>query len=61
VHELNEQFVSKFHSISDKKLHERLHELGIAHRDEPRGKASPNYGKVLKLPPAKKIGKVFTG
>jgi hypothetical protein len=36
VHELNEQFVSKFHSISDKKLHERLHELGIFHRDEPR-------------------------
>jgi hypothetical protein len=58
VRELNEQFVSKFHRISDKKLHERLHELGIPHRDEARGKASPNYGKVLNLPlQRKKSGK----
>jgi hypothetical protein len=54
VRELNEQFVSKFRSISDKKLHERLHELGISHKDEPRGKAAPAYGKVLKLPPQRR-------
>lgn len=45
--ELNEQFVSKFRKISDKKLHQKLHELGIPHKDEPRGKASPNYGNAL--------------
>ena len=50
VRELNQQFVSKFHSISDKKLHEKLHELDIPHKDEPRGKASPKYGTVLNLP-----------
>jgi hypothetical protein len=41
--EIKEKFGSKFRAISVKKLHERCHELGIAHKDEPRGKASPNY------------------
>jgi hypothetical protein len=54
--ELNEQFVSKFHNMKDKKLHEKLHELGIPHKDEPRGKASPNYGVLLNLPPKRRRG-----
>ncbi len=56
VRELKDQFVSKFRAISDKELHEKLHELGIPHKDEPRGKASPNYGKAaqLNLPPKRK-------
>ena len=43
-HELNEQFVNKFRDITDKKLQERMHELGVPYKHEPRGKASPNYG-----------------
>jgi hypothetical protein len=50
VRELNEQFISKFRVITDKKLHERLHELDVPHKNEPRGKASPKYGTVLNLP-----------
>jgi hypothetical protein len=49
-YKLNEQQISKFYSISDKKLHEKLHELKIPHRDELRGKANPNYGAQLNLP-----------
>lgn len=58
-HELNKQEISKFHSISDKKLHERLHQLEIPHKNEPRGKASPMYGHAqLNLPPKRrKTGK----
>jgi hypothetical protein len=47
-HELNEQFVSKFRTITDKKLHEKLHELGVPHKDEPSGRASPAYGQKAK-------------
>ena len=46
--ELNEQFVSKFHKISDKKLHDKLNELGVPHKHKPSGKASPNYKKAGK-------------
>jgi len=42
--ELNGEFISKFHRMTDKKLHEKLHKLPIRHKDKPRGKASPNYG-----------------
>lgn len=53
--EINKQFVSRFCAISDRKLHEKLHELGIPHRNEPRGKASPNYdSSFLNLPPKRK-------
>jgi hypothetical protein len=43
-HELNEQLVSKFRTMSDKKVHDKLHELDIPHKHKPSGKASPNYG-----------------
>ncbi len=35
--ELNEQFVSKFRSISDKKLRERCRKLNVALKDDVRG------------------------
>jgi hypothetical protein len=54
VRELNEERVSKFRSIKDKKLHERLHQLDVPHKDQPRGKASPKYGNVLNLPPKRR-------
>jgi hypothetical protein len=38
------KLVSKFSSITEKKLHEKLHKLPIRHKDKPRGQASPNYG-----------------
>jgi len=38
------KLVSKFSSITVKKLHEKLHKLGVRHKDKPRGTASPNYG-----------------
>jgi hypothetical protein len=41
--EVKEQFGSKFQATSVEKLHERMQNLGLAHRHEPRGKASPNY------------------
>ena len=37
VRELNEQFVSKFRSISDKKLRERCRKLNVALKDDVRG------------------------
>jgi len=52
--QLNEEFVSKFHKMTNKKLHEKLHQLGIPHKDEPRGKASPNYNAFLNLPPKRR-------
>jgi len=52
--ELNEQFVSKFHTMTVKKLHEKLHEFHVPHKEEPRGKASPNYGVLLNLPPKRR-------
>jgi hypothetical protein len=48
IRELNEQFVSKFHKISDKKLHDKLNELSVPHKHKPSGKASPNYKKAGK-------------
>jgi hypothetical protein len=62
-HEINVLFDPAFSKLpeelqhaKDKKLHERLHRLGpiIPHKDEPRGKASPKYGKVLNLPPKRR-------
>jgi hypothetical protein len=41
--EIKQRIGSQFQSISLRKLHERLHELDVPHKDEPRGKASPNY------------------
>ena len=38
------KLVSKFSSITEKELHEKLHKLPIRHKNKPRGKASPNYG-----------------
>ena len=41
--ETKERFGSKFQATSADKLHERMNKLALAHRHEPRGKASPNY------------------
>jgi hypothetical protein len=38
------RLVSGFSSITLKKLHEKLHDFEVPHKDNPRGKASPNYG-----------------
>jgi hypothetical protein len=61
-HEINVLFDPGFAKLpeevqraKDKKLHDRLHELGpVPHKDEPRGKASPNYEKDVKLPPKRR-------
>jgi len=45
--ELNEQLVSKFHSISDDKLREKhCKPLGVPLKPDKRGKAAERYGKV---------------
>ena len=44
--ELNEQFVSKFRSISDKKLREKCKSLGIPLKPDARGRAAVRYRKV---------------
>jgi len=44
--ELNEQFVSKFRSISDKKLREKCKSLGILLKPDARGRAAVRYQKV---------------
>jgi len=61
-HEINVLFDPGFPNLpeevqqaKDDDLHDRLHELGpVPHRDEPRGKASPNYGKYVNLPPKRR-------
>lgn len=61
-HEINALFDPGFPSLPEKVqaekddyLHDKLHELGpVPHKDLPRGKASPNYGKVLNLPPTRR-------
>ena len=42
------KLVSKFSSITEKKLHEKLHKLHIRHKDKPCGTASPNYAFAKK-------------
>jgi hypothetical protein len=44
AHELNEQFVSKFRKISDKKLRDKCNALGILLKPDKRGQASDKYG-----------------
>jgi hypothetical protein len=44
--ELNEQFVSKFRTISDKKLREKCRKVGIPLKEDKRGKAAVRYGRV---------------
>lgn len=41
--ELNEQFVSKFRSISDKKLREKCRNLGVPLKDDARGTRAARY------------------
>ena len=41
--ELNEQFISKFRSISDKKLRERCHYLGLSLKPDARGTRAVRY------------------
>ncbi len=45
VRELNEQHVSRFYSISDKKLRERCYSLGFKPKEDARGRAAERYGK----------------
>jgi hypothetical protein len=54
-HEINVLFDPAFSKLSeelqhaqDKKLHDRLNELGVPHKHKPSGKASPNYKKAGK-------------
>jgi hypothetical protein len=50
--ELNEQFVSKFRSISDDKLREQhCKPLGVPLKPDKRGKAAERYGGPLKARP----------
>jgi len=44
------KLISKFSSITEKKLHEKLHKLRVRHKDKPRGQASPNYGFKKRWP-----------
>src|SRR5205823_4567455 len=61
-HEINVVFDPGFPNLpeevqhaKDDDLHDRLHELGpVPHRDEPRGRGSPNYGKYVNLPPKRR-------
>jgi hypothetical protein len=43
VRELNEQFVSKFRSISDKKLREKCSKLGVVLKPDARGTRAARY------------------
>jgi len=45
VRELNEQFVSKFRRISDKKLREKCKSLGIPLKPDARGRAAVRYSR----------------
>jgi hypothetical protein len=44
--ELNEQFVSKFHTTSDDKLRRRCNRLGVELKPDARGQGAVRYGKV---------------
>jgi hypothetical protein len=41
--EVKERFGSQFQATSIRKIHERMNKLGLDHKHEPSGKASPNY------------------
>ena len=48
--ELNEQFVSKFRKISDKKVRERCHYLCVALKPDARGTRAVRYKKLSNVP-----------
>jgi hypothetical protein len=52
--ELNEQFVSKFCSISDKELRERCRKLGVPLKPDRRGRAAVRYGSSFQMAPSQK-------
>jgi hypothetical protein len=54
VRELNEQFVSKFRSITDKELRERCRKFDVPLKPDKRGKAAVRYGEMS--PARKKKG-----
>jgi hypothetical protein len=53
VRELNEQFVSKFRSISDKELRERCRKFDVPLKPDKRGKAAVRYGRNVPSPEEK--------